>query len=167
VQLSPPDLTAEIVGFLDDFARGARYFNIDSLAAASPAADPLERWNAIVQRILQEDVSPDAQRRVLQRAGAIAGAIGDMVTVIMSGLDKARLTAKTALALPGLQELASRHAVYRILTILEPLKQLLSGLSSDAGTLSKNANAAVPYMPEFLEWVWLERSVVLRKKRWP
>lgn len=146
--------------------RGARYFNINSLSASSGVRDPLERWDRLIKRILEEDVSCRAQKRILQQAEASAAAIGDTF-VIMSGLDKVPLTAHTALLLPGLHELSSRYAVYRILEILEPLKELLSGLSSDTAVLSQGQPAAVPHMHDFLEWVWLNKSVVLRKKRWP
>jgi len=165
LDLEEQPLTQEIIQFLDDFARSARYFNLDSMAAGSMSLDPLEQWHAIMRRLLAADATEKQVRRVLAQAGPIASAIEDSVSVIMTGLDKQPLTAATALAEPGLNELASRYAVFRLLTVLEPLKHLLSGLSMAARPLS--STPVVPEMHEFLQWVWLERSVVLKKKRWP
>lgn len=163
--LESGNLTSEILEFLDEFAQRARYFNLDSLAGSARSPDPLAAWNTIAQRILAEDVSPAQRARITGTASGIGSAIEDAVSVIMSGLDRAPLNARTALALPDLHEIASRHAVYRIIQVLDPIKQLLSMLSGVARPLS--SESMVPDMHEFLEWVWSDRAYVLRKKRWP
>jgi hypothetical protein len=163
--LESGSLTAEILEFLDEFAQRARYFNLDALAGATRSRDPLAAWNTIAERILAEDVPPAQRARITGTATRIGDAIEDSVAVIMSDLDRAPLDARSALALPGLHEIASRHAVYRLIQVLDPIKGLLSTLSGEARQLS--SEPIVPDMHEFLEWVWSDRAYVLRKKRWP
>lgn len=163
--LKDGDLTNEIVVFLDDFARGARYFNLDSLAGAARGEDPLSRWSVVVSRILEEDASPRQREKIRAEAEFVGKLLSDKADVVMSDLDQTPLDLTSALAGPALHEVASRYAALRIFGVLGPLRDLLSHLSSLARPLG--SDMVVPKMHEFLAWLPFDRAYALSRKRWP
>lgn len=60
VQL-PPEvaldrLDLEILDFLAEFARSSRYYNLDELTGSAPTANPLVRWQTILEVIYAQDI---------------------------------------------------------------------------------------------------------------
>lgn len=156
----------ELIGLLSDFAQTTRYHNLDALSAQQSGKDPLEHWSEIILLILGQDVPEKQRTKILGEAKLIANAIDDISITIMHGLDKQPLSTEEALALPGLHDQAVKYAVFRIMSILSPLRDLISTLSHEAYGLGA-AEPPFPQMQEFLEWIWDDRQYVLRKKKWP
>ncbi|MDT8385196.1 MAG: hypothetical protein RRB22_12350 [Gammaproteobacteria bacterium] len=160
------NINQELIGLLSDFAQTTRYHNLDALSAQQSGKDPLEHWGEIILLILGQDVPEKQRNKILGEAKLIADAISAISITIMHGLDKQPLSTEEALALPGLHDQAVKFAVYRIICILSPLRDLISTLSHEAYDLGL-AEPPFPQMQEFLDWVWDDRQYVLRKKKWP
>ncbi len=159
-------INRELLRLLSDFAQTTRYHNLDALSASHRGQDPLKHWGEIIISILSSDVPTRQREKILATANGIGNAIDDITMTLMHGLDHTPLSTAEALALPGLHDQAVKFAVYRIVTILSPIRDLLSALSHEAYSLGV-AVPPFPQMQEFLEWLWSDRQYVLRKKKWP
>lgn len=155
----------EIIKLLSDFAQASRYHNLDALSNQSEFVDPLIYWSSIIQNLLDTDVTSYQKEKIIKQAHAISGAIEDSTVTIMQGLDSGPISTTQALSLPGLHEQAAKFAVYRIIKIICPLRDLVSELSHYAYKYPNKS--PFPQMQEFLEWVWDNRQYVLRKRKWP
>lgn len=156
----------EIFSLLNDFAQTTRYHNLDELSSPNSSKDPLVHWNDILLAILRDDVSRKSKAKIVAVGSAIASVISESTSTIMQGLDKQSLSTAHALVLPGLHGQAAKHAVLYTVKFLCPLRDLLSDLSHKAYTLGLSI-PPFPQMQEFFEWLWDDRSYVLRKKKWP
>jgi hypothetical protein len=168
-QLSTSSTPIRILIFLSKFARGDRYHNIDALTGAG-AVDPLANWKEILDHILLTDVSAEQIRRATHQSLAISSRIADITFTVTSDLDDTSLNVHQALAIPSLQELAARHAVWHVHVILVGLADLLDCVTTTA--LQENAKvgtsvAHIPHMREFFHFLGGKRADVLKKKRWP
>ena len=156
----------ELLGLLSDFAQTTRYHNLNALSAQQNRKDPIEHWSEIILSILKQDVTERQRDKILGQAKMVANAISDISITIMHGLDKRPLSTEEALTLPGLHDQAVKYAVLRMITILSPIRDLISTLSHLAYGLGI-PQPPFPQMQEFLEWIWNDRQYVLRKKKWP
>lgn len=156
----------EILKLLSDFAQSTRYHNLDALSSSHNGKDPLAHWSEILISILHQDITEKKRDNILRQANVIAKAIQEFTFTLMQGLDRQPLTTEEALALPGLHDEAVKYAVLRIITILSPIRDLISTLSRKSYFLGVS-EPPFPQMQEFLEWIWDDRQYVLRKKRWP
>lgn len=156
----------EILGLLSDFAQTTRYHNLDALSSSHNGKDPLSHWGEIMVAILGRDVPQRQREKVLAQAKIVAESINDITLTIMQGLDQRSLSTEEALALPGLHDQAVKYAVLRIVTMLAPVRKLISELSHQVYGLNAQM-PPFPQMQEFLEWLWDDRQYVLRKKKWP
>ncbi len=160
-------INQEILILLNDFANNTtRYHNLDALSSSQSGKDPLLHWGEILKSILENDVSEKQREKVLKKACLASEKIDDISITIMQGMDKRPLSTMEAMALPGLHEQAAKYAVFRVVTILTPIRNLISGLSHETYGLGVS-RPPIPQMQEFLEWLWDDRQYVLRKKRWP
>jgi hypothetical protein len=160
----------EILEHLSSFANGARYFNLDTLASGGATGDPLAEWNRILGRILREDVPRKQQTRVSAEASAVADALREHSKFLIHGLDRQPLSMDEAIHLPALSFLAAQYAIYRLVLLLTPLRVLLSEVTGRVMQLDGSRGAripSVPFMEEFVQFIWLDKKAVLRKKRWP
>ncbi|MBI2472441.1 MAG: hypothetical protein HYV59_14570 [Planctomycetes bacterium] len=159
-------INQNILNLLSNFAQSTRYYNLDSLDSRQLCKDPLSHWGEIIFAILNQDVSEKQRTRVLSKAGIIAKLIESKTMVLMHGLDQKPLTLESTFSLPSLHELAVKHAVLRLVSVLCPLRKLVRSLCHKTYGLGRTA-PPIPQMQEFLEWLWDDRQYVLRKKKWP
>jgi len=161
------EIDKDMLRSLNKFADKSRYHNLDSLCSPTDKADPLESWSKILLRIVDNDVSKQRINKILCDARKMSAAIKDCSHVAMVGLSNEPLTLESALTLPGLHEQGVRFAVLRLIKFLAPIRDLLRDISQAALCVNDSPKQAVPFMEEFLDWVWDDRSYVLRKRRWP
>jgi hypothetical protein len=159
-------INQEILELLSAFAQTTRYYNLNALSSSHNGEDPLADWSRIIMSILSQDVTERQRTRILEQANLWAPVIDTISFTLMHGLDQRTLSTEEALALPGLHEQAVKHAVLRIITILSPVRDLISTLSHEAYGLDVSV-PPFPQMQEFLEWMWDDRKYVLRKRKWP
>ena len=131
--IAQSSVTYEILHFLSEFAKHARYYNLDSLTLSQSGSDPLANWHVIVARILREDVPDKRKQRIDQTAQAIASAISGSTSVVAYGLDKQELDMQQYLSLPRLQETAGSYAVFHVFEWFVPLKNLLASARPKLG----------------------------------
>ncbi len=159
-------LNQEILGLLSAFAQTTRYYNLDALSSSQRGEDPLAHWSNIIVSILSQDVSARQRKRILDQVNLVAKAIDDISISRMHGLDQRPISAGDALELLGLHDQAVKYAVFRIVTILSPIRDLIETLSHESYSLGISA-PPFPQMQDFLRWMWNDRDYVLRKKKWP
>ena len=165
-RVSISNTNQELLKLLSDFAQTTRYHNLDALSTQHTGKDPLEHWGEIILLILKQDVTKRQRDKVLGQAKMVANSIDDISITIMHGLDKQALSTEEALALPGLHDQAVKYAILHLITLLSPIRDLISNLSHLAYGLGVT-QPPFPQMQEFLEWICDDRQYVLRKKKWP
>lgn len=161
--------THQILTILDQFARRTRYFNLDSLASAQATVDPLIDWCRVYKHILDNDITDKRKQRATAQAAMISAAIGSLISVVGHDLEKNELDIRAILHQPQLQDMAANYAVYYVICLIDPLREILSFVTDNARRVNIELGLpdAVPYMTEFLDWAWLNKPYILRKKRWP
>jgi len=166
IRSSLNSVNQDILKLLSEFAQTTRYHNLDALNGSQRKKDPLEHWGEIMMIILSQDVTERQRNKILAQANMVAKAIDDISITIMQGLDKRPLSTEEALALPGLHDQAVKYAVLRIISMISPIRDLISKLSHEAYGLGVS-EPPFSQMQEFLEWVCDDRQYVLKKKKWP
>lgn len=158
--------TQDIYTLIDNFAQSSRYYNLDALSDSSKGLDPLDHINKILLSILSTDVTERQIRKSLSQGACMTELLEDKFSAIITGLDQKWLSMEEVFTLPNLYESATKHAVYRVIQFLDPLRKLISELSHHAYS-AESGSPPFPQMQEFLEWLWNDRAHILRKKRWP
>lgn len=98
-----------------------------------------------------------------------AAAIPASTIVIVNGLGKVP-DPTTWFSTPRLYDEAARHIVREVVQFLGPLGDFIVAAGHNAGQLRvgrPRTTAHVPNISEFYEFLCIDRSYVLRKKRWP
>jgi len=169
--MRPQTLEHDILTHLSDFAEACgRYANLDALSTSRPPADPLARWKDISTRILEVDVPERSKRLARQKATALSTALADSTIVRAFDLDKRQLSVHEWFETPSMQDLAAARAVVRVLRILSPLADFLEEVNRRA---SKTAHRiapnepSVPFVRDFLVYLSVDKTIALRRKRWP
>lgn len=165
-------ISFDILDVLDSFARTSRYYNLDTLVNGTTACDPIDDYKRVLQRILDEDIAEKVVARTIERQCAIASGMSHTSIAVdpAEPHQSSDQILTRMLVDPALQELASRHAVYHVLVIVSALKKLIEQVVDSAHLLAQRlgqTQISVPYMYEFLDFAWTDKSYVLRKKRWP
>ncbi|MDP9193343.1 MAG: hypothetical protein M3P06_16730 [Acidobacteriota bacterium] len=164
----PQSIEAEIIDFLAEFATTTRYYNLDALSQSQRAQAPLPRWNALLQRLVRENVPAARVMRIGQQSLDLATLIGESATVVAHDLDGTPMDLARMFAAPRLQELGCRYAVWHVIRILDALNDCLHAATWRVHSVRGPSNEViVPFMYEFLNFTGLGRSHVLRKRRWP
>ena len=96
-----------------------------------------------------------------------AAAIQASTIVIVNGLGKVP-DPTTWFSTPRLYDEAARHIVWEVVQFLGPLADSLRQDTTLGNCVSAGPERAhVPNISEFYEFLCIDRSYVLRKKRWP
>ena len=160
----------DILVFLDNFAMGARYFNLDKLASATGFSDPLLQWDAIIGRILATDVPTMKRQRAARQASALGPRLNQLAVTVFTDLSGHDLDAKGMIASIAQHDIAAPYVIYRLVGIATCLADLLSDVTDRAraasATIAKN-DAIFPYMNDFTAFLRLDRQSIIAKKRWP
>jgi hypothetical protein len=163
-------LADRVLCFLSDFNEGMRYANLDALASGSAHRKPLDEWNQILEHVITTKIQPSTQNRITEQSMTVAQAIEEVTFSLAHDLSGQPLTTATALSTPRLLDAASRHLVWETLGLLAPMRDFIvtSGDSAQQDPTCTSANVAcMPYMSKFFDFIWLDRTYVFRKKRWP
>ena len=166
--LSP--LASRILNFLSDFAQGARYANLDSLASGTANREPLIEWSKILKDVLNSDVSKAKLQRIMSESVALSSLISGITMVLAHDLENKPLSVESALSEPRLQAEANRYVVWHIVLLIAPLKELVIELARKASEINLKHTTSVmhiPEMSEFFSFLLVDRAYILRKKRWP
>jgi len=166
--LSP--LSAQILHFLSEFAKGMRYANLDALAAGKIQKNPFGEWEKILQRTIASKVPGQRTKTIINQSRAIANAVRDMTLVMASDLAGKPLSPDTMFSEPRLLDEAAKYLVWELLCLLAPLRDFVvkAGRSAELTEAAQSERIAhIPNISEFFDFIWLDKPYVLRKKRWP
>lgn len=169
-ELTTSPFADRILSFLSRFAKGARYANLDALASGTVASEPLEEWNQILQDVLLTDSSSRKRERIAQDSAAFGHLLKDAAFVRAHDLANRSMTLEDWYAQPQLLDEAAKHAVWHLVLVTAPLKEIvgyLSRLAADINRKQTLSTVHIPTMSEFYTFLWVDRPYVLRKKRWP
>jgi len=163
------DFDYKIINFLHEFALSARYYNLSKLSNSQKSKDPLSEWWSILSIIMTSDVPYRKRKKIEEESIRICDAIGNNSFTMIRGLDQQLMTTLDTIAYPQLIEAASSYAVWRSFRIVSPLYSLISRVVDDVHEIERQRGhdyPLVPYLYEFFPFLLLDRSSVLRKKRW-
>ncbi|HUX65541.1 MAG TPA: hypothetical protein VMV42_00200 [archaeon] len=159
----------DFVKELSNFARGARYFNLDSFSENKSAMniDPLINWNKLHLRIANAYIN--GARQVKLNASAVShcdnfklygferSATGDFITQVDATFIHALLIE------------ANPYLVWTVIKILRPFNQLLSRLTGIVRRLEEEKQMdayTIPDMDEFFPMCFCDFRTATRRKRW-
>jgi len=150
LSIPPGSIDDDILKHLRTFATTTRYYNLDKLSGVLARTDPLENWNAILDRIFETDVRPDQRKLIYRMSADVLRGCGPQL-LISGGKSFVR-----SIRSQFKHSIASAHAVYRVEKILARLKELYSHRNSAAIRENERLDCSqqvVPYMYEFLDFI--------------
>jgi len=160
----------KILNHLSEFAKFARYYNLDSLnSKSSKDVDPLIEWEEIINRVIEEDVPKKKLKKISDSINQIHDEIKDITVTIQHGMSGESLTLIQALGLPEKQLLAAPYLMVRVFNILTPLINIASDLGH-IGFYTKSPDGTGPDVPLFgetLVYFMADKAQIKKKKRWP
>jgi hypothetical protein len=168
-RLDPSSIETRILNFLSTFAEGTRYANLDTLASGSAATnDPLAEWHRILAEIVRAHVPQSRLVRIQSQSRAIAQLISEYVMARADDLANQPLLLQDWLAAPQLYSLGARYATWHCFKLFVPLGKLVCKLSRGAALREPPTEIVyIPEMSDFFGFLWADREIILRKKRWP
>jgi hypothetical protein len=161
-------IDGDIIAVLSSFALGSRYANLNNLEHGIRQRDPLEAWHSILKAVYTEDVSLRSRQRNQMWSQHVGNTLQDRVAILSSGLQGESLSLETATELNGIIRAATPYVRLRICRLLRSAKKVLDTLSFNAQQLERKgvpAQASIPFMDEFLQFLNLDDRDLRLKKR--
>lgn len=163
----PDTVEHDVLTHLSLFAKGARYFNLDSFSERQDFDDPVVQWVHVHQRIANQYISGTRQKKINDLALAHCDRLG------MHGYERS-ITGewRTEVDCTFIHELfrqANKYCVWTVFRILQPFYFLLADLCDDIRKIeeSKSIDAyTVPAMEEFFPFLLCDQSTAMRRRRW-
>lgn len=159
----------DIIHFLHEFALSARYYNLSKLTNGQRTNDPLNDWWSLLRRVIHSDVSQKKLEKIQSRSLAYCDNFAGNSFTMMRGLDGQLMTTLDAVMYPQLVEAAAPHMVWQVFKIISPFYFLISDVVEAAHEVEhcKGINHPnIPYMYEFFPFLLLDRSDVIRRRKW-
>lgn len=162
-----PAIQTEMLEALSEFAKGARYFNIDQLVSGVANIDPLTRWFGVHMKVAEASLSYKRRASIMARSRAHCEALGlfgwemgpkgqyDLTIDVTYQLEAARVT--------------RGHVVWTVIEILEPMYRVILALENalhEAELAKGMTTAVVPHMTEFFPFGMTDRAAAIRRKQW-
>jgi hypothetical protein len=154
------EIQDDILAVLSNFAKGARYYNLDQLTSGNKNEDPIEQWLSVIQYHiwgLRSDVIKKIEKEALHVAN---------VDHWQQNINGEWITECEFYYLLKATEKASYHVVWSIISLLKPFYYLLKSQTHKLHQMKGVSSTDVPYMYEFFPFVLASKSAVLRKKNW-
>lgn len=162
-------ITWKLLEFLGKFAGTVRYENIDGLCDDTIDVDHMKKWRALLEVIIQEEVSDESIAKERGRADAIRAAFGDNVSYMNFGYDDRRLPDGEVFFTQAVEQKAIARAVRHLNLLIEKLCLLGWEIGSHAiaeGQRHFPEQAVFPELGDFFRGVLTYGQNLLKKKRW-
>ena len=159
----------EIIHFLHEFALSARYYNLSKLTNGQRTNDPLSDWWSLLTQVIHRDVTNKKLEKIQSDSLAYCDNFAGNSFTMMRGLDGQLMTTLDAVMYPQLVDAAAPHMVWHVFKIISPFYFLISDVVKAAHEIehSKRVNHPnIPYMYEFFPFFLLDRSDVIRRRKW-
>tara|TARA_R100001132_G_scaffold14849_3_gene13408 strand:+ start:2658 stop:3314 length:657 start_codon:yes stop_codon:yes gene_type:complete len=164
------EISLEILKYLADFANKSRYYNLNCLTEDQYSDEPLAKWNLIIEKIICLDVPARQIEKIELRSTEILKATQNISFVLGENLDGSQMTHQDSVLLPQYHYLAAKYAVLHVIELVKSLRDLLDFCVDNSHRTARSLKydkCPVPYMAEFLNFCLLDRTTILRKKKWP
>lgn len=159
----------DIIHFLHEFSLSARYYNLSKLTNRQRTNDPLSEWWSLLVRVVHSDVSQKKLEKIQSKSLAYCDNFAGNSFTMMRGLDGHLMTTLDAVMYPRLVEAAAPHMVWQVFKIISPFYSLISSVVEAVHKVEHSKgidHPVVPYMYEFFSFLLLERSDVIRRRKW-
>ncbi|TKA92033.1 hypothetical protein [Halopseudomonas bauzanensis] len=159
----------DIIHFLHEFALSARYYNLSKLTNGQRTNDPLSEWWALLTSVIHSDVSQKKLGKIQSESLAYCDNFAGNSFTMMRGLDGQLMTTLDAVMYPKLVEAAAPHMVWKVFKIIRPFYFLISDVVEAAHEVEHSKgidHPNIPYMYEFFPFLLLDRSDVIRRRKW-
>lgn len=159
----------DIIHFLHEFALNARYYNLSKLTNGQRTNDPLSEWWSLLTRIIHRDVSKKKLEKIQSDSLTYCDNFAGNTFTIMHGLDGQLMTTLNVVMNTQLVEAAAPHMVWQVLKIISPFYFLISDVVEAAHRIEHNKginHPNIPYMYEFFPFLLLDRTDVIRRRKW-
>ena len=158
-----------ILDFLSRFAKGMRYGSLDGMASGASVPTPFSEWEPILQDIITAKIRSASIQKVAGISSAMREMFEDATVVIGTDLGGRSLDFISAFSTPSIYELAAPHVIWEMLLLLAPMRDFVVAAGHAAAKLpqARGPEQVIPFMSEFFEFIWLERSWQMRRKKWP
>lgn len=157
----------KVLRHLSQFAKGARYYNLDSFSEQQNFDDPIVQWASIHHEIANQNISYIKQQKI----NGLALAHCDKFQ--MFGFERS-ITGeyRTQVDCTFMYELyrrANKYCIWTIVKILKPFYFLLRDICNEIREIEsgmKIDHYTVPDMHEFFPFMLFDRSTSTRRQRW-
>lgn len=158
-----------IIHFLHEFALSARYYNLSKLTNGQRTNDPLSDWWSLLVRVIHRDVSNKKLEKMQSESLAYCDNFAGNSFTMMRGLDGQLMTTLDAVVYPQLVEAAAPYMVWHVFKIFSPFYFLISDVVEAAHEIERSKGIDhhnIPYMYEFFPFLLLNRTDVIRRRKW-
>ena len=167
-ELSTDSLESEILGFLAQFAKTTRYYNLDYIVSgrvADSRDDPIQKWfETIGVQILAKHYSERQRKKDAQSAALADELLRDHALVLHTAEDGSPLTSIESAALQtGKNKVIQKYGTFYCAKIARFLYMVLYDLVYDAN----RAGLEIPYLSEFFFPFMNDDSYLLSRKTFP
>lgn len=165
----PLSLEREVLEFFSEFAKYARYYNLDALSTPPQNyQEPLARWERVLNMVLTTDAPPAKVQKLRSQASALHAMMKDSVRAIQHGMGGKLLPLEQVFRSPVMHSLATPYAMVRLFNVLTPLLKTVCELGHHGFYGSpRELGPQVPVFSEFFVHFGGNPAEIRRKKRWP
>lgn len=159
----------EILKFLSEFAKGSRYYNLDTINSNSGKPDPLAEWWKILGKEIMSSVSAKKRQKIESESIQYCNSMGAAGFTYLRGMDGQLMTILEAVAYPRFVAVVAPHSVWRVIRIAAPIYSLswhITELAHQYEISIGHNHLEVPYLYEFFPFLGLDRCTVLSRKTW-
>jgi hypothetical protein len=156
----------ELVAFLNDYSKGLRYHNLDTLQGNTSGRDPLDSWNDIINSIYMDEVSIRKKSSIKNKAQILADSIRECSVILHHGLDQSELDVDTFTLKPAQINAAAPYAVVHTIEIVNEINKLHFKVA-DMTSLESSRQSKPDYVPYGHTVFNNPRRYLLDKKKWP
>lgn len=159
----------DVIHFLHEFALSARYYNLSKLTNGQRTNDPLSDWGSLLTRVIYRQVSNKKLEKIQSESLAYCDNFAGNLFTLMRDLDGQLMTTLDAVMYPQLVEAAAPHMVWQVFKIFSPFYFLISDVVEAAHKIEHSKgidHPNIPYMCEFFSFLLLDRSDVIRRRKW-
>lgn len=160
----------DILRHLNDYSNGLRYHNLDSLQGKAKGRDPLKSWDSIINSIYKEEVPKRKKVRVEVEAKFVSDLLRNCSSVLHHGLDQNPLDIDSYTLVPSKIATVVPYATLHIIEIINEINRVHFAVADlthqECHRLGRN-NPVVPFVEEGYTIFGMDRSYLLKKKKWP
>lgn len=163
----PDTAEHDVLVHLSQFAKGARYYNLDSFAERQDFQDPVVQWANVHQRIANQYISGLRRKKINDLA--IAHCDKWKMFGFERSIDGEYRTQVDCTFMHELFRQANKYCVWTIFQLLRPFYFLLENLCNEVRKVEDSKRIdiyTVPDMHDFFPFMLCDMATVTRRQKW-